>query len=143
MNVTLIVCLIVSASQFFIIDWYLVFVLYNYCFESTQDRHRSNRDRPYPSIGFSHGKIYSLTDRHSHTAWELTYYVPYACGHLVNRSKAQVGQGLEGREWKETRGWQKIVLGTHRWAGTQTSDSPLRLLVRVMCMTCRCEGPKV
>ena len=44
LNVTLIVCLIMSASQFFIIDWFLVFVLYNYCYpRSTSIKQRQRQ----------------------------------------------------------------------------------------------------
>ena len=90
-----------------------------------------------------HTQLVHLPILHSHTAWELTHYLPYACGRPVNRNEGRAWQGLEGREWKETTEWQEIVAGTHRWAWTQTSESPLRLLVRVMCMIRRCEESKV
>ena len=49
LNVALIVCLIMSASQFFIIDWFLVFVLYNYCFR-VNPRSTSIKQRQTVSI---------------------------------------------------------------------------------------------
>ena len=88
-------------------------------------------------------QLVHLPSLHSHTVRELTHYLPYACGHLVNRDEGRAWQGPEGREWMETTGWQEIVAGTYCWAWTQTSESHLRLLVRVTCMTRRCEGSKV